>query len=101
VTVAVTSGGVARTEFSDIVPALRSHKLASFKILRTLALNLHSPTSYVKACHRLTPRPLSPTNVRPHLNFPTIRIHNWKTMATLSAQRKHKVTVVGSGNWYV
>jgi hypothetical protein len=22
-------------------------------------------------------------------------------MATLSAQRKHKVTVVGSGNWYV
>jgi hypothetical protein len=22
-------------------------------------------------------------------------------MATLSAQRKHQVTVVGSGNWYV
>jgi hypothetical protein len=22
-------------------------------------------------------------------------------MATLGAQRKHKVTVVGSGNWYV
>ena len=95
--------GVARAKVSDApvkIKPRKTYKLAFFNTLRPLLPKVYAKASYVRACHRLPPA----------LHLPTFTSHsqhqqrkspgnNWRTMATLGAQRKHKVTVVGSGNW--
>jgi hypothetical protein len=76
-------------------------KLAFSKLLRPLSFSPRSPLSYVRACHRPIFAEKAPTNVNTYIKHPQRSNGLYRTMATLSAQRKHKVTIVGSGNWCV
>merc|ERR1711963_48689 len=61
----------------------------------------HSPTQYVtpyRLLQNLRKRVAVPINTPYITNLQRTR-HTSRTMATLSAGRKHKVTIVGSGNW--
>jgi hypothetical protein len=60
-----------------------------------------STSNYVRACPRRVSRPPLLLNFCPSTNTFRRRPIEFRNMATLSAQRKHKVTVVGSGNWCV
>lgn len=99
--VAVLSSGVARTNFSHRAQQPGTYKLASTRIVGSFSFSPFAPTSYVRARHRCIPNLLPPTHARSRFASPTTQAASPRTMATLSAQRKHKVTVVGSGNWYV
>lgn len=84
-------------------------KVALYALPRSPPL-LHLSGFYVRACrHRLPVAPFlrtTPSTVEPYITYQTTPIgrnhHHRRTMASLlSAERKHKVTIVGSGNWYV
>ncbi len=82
------------------VPVLHNHPILAFYGLLRAPLLLS--TSF-----RLHHRPLITSRTSPtSLRIAAHTTHNlsgqnnrWRKMATLGAPRKHKVTVVGSGNW--
>jgi hypothetical protein len=80
-------------------PSDRLLKLALHAFLRGPLLPLTRSNPHRLHLVATFTRPTTPT-LTPHttLTFPKNHLCS-KTMATLGAQRKHKVTVVGSGNW--
>jgi hypothetical protein len=90
------------TSFSELCNSNRMiYKPACSGTLGSLFSTKLSTTSYVRAGPRCLSRPPLSPNFCLSTNTFRRRPIECRNMATLSAQRKHKVTVVGSGNWYV
>jgi hypothetical protein len=88
--------------FSELCNSNRMiYKPACSGTLGSLFSTKLSTTSYVRAGPRCLSRPPLSPNFCLSTNTFRRRPIECRNMATLSAQRKHKVTVVGSGNWYV